>query len=134
MHFRKGRSCRSEFEFKVGNNVLETVESYKYLSVIFNEKNNFTLNCEALSKGAGRALGSIISKIHNFKEFGFRSFEKLYNSCVVPILDYCSSVWGYRKLQTIDNVQNRTMRYFLGVHRLAPTLALVGDTGWIPSG
>ena len=48
MHFSKGRSRRSEFEFKVGNNVLETVESYKYLGVIFNEKNNFTLNCEAL--------------------------------------------------------------------------------------
>ena len=25
------------------------------------------------------------------------------------------------------------MRYFLGVHRFAPTLALLGDTGWIPS-
>jgi hypothetical protein len=25
------------------------------------------------------------------------------------------------------------MRYFLGVHRFAPTLALIGDTGWVPS-
>ena len=61
MHFRRGRSQRSEFEFKVGNNILETVESYKYLGVTFNEKNNFASHCDALSKGAGRALGSIIS-------------------------------------------------------------------------
>ncbi|CAC5394901.1 unnamed protein product [Mytilus coruscus] len=32
-----------------------------------------------------------------------------------------------------DNIQNRTIRYFLGVHRFAPTLALHGDVGWIPS-
>ena len=86
-----------------------------------------------MSKGGGRALGTIISKIHNNKDFGFNAYEKLYYSCVVPILDYASSVWGYRKFQTIDNIQNRTIRYFLGVHRFAPTLALHGDVGWIPS-
>jgi hypothetical protein len=50
--------------------MLETVESYKYLCVIFHEKNNFSLNCDALAKGGGRALGSIISKIHNLKDIG----------------------------------------------------------------
>ena len=84
-------------------------------------RGTLTSNCDALSKGTGRALGSIISKIRNLKEFGFRSFEKLYNSCVVPFLDYCASVWGYKQFQSIDNVQHRAVRYFLGVHRFALT-------------
>lgn len=133
MHFRRGRTQRSDYEFKIGNSVLETVDQYKYLGIIFHEKSDFTSNCEALAKGAGRALGSIISKIHKLKDFGFRSYEKLYNSCVVPILDYCSSVWGLKHYQCIDNVQHRALRYFLGVHRFTPILALYGDSGWIPS-
>ncbi|VDI17506.1 Hypothetical predicted protein [Mytilus galloprovincialis] len=58
---------------------------------------NFKTNVENLSKGGGRALGTIISKFHNNKDFGFSACENLYHSCVVPILDYASSVWGYRK-------------------------------------
>jgi hypothetical protein len=133
IHFRKGRAQRTDFTFRIGDNELETVEAYKYLGVIFHEKHDFSNNCDALAKGAGRALGSIINKIHNYKEFGFKSFEKLYNSCVIPILDYCASVWGNKHFQQIDNIQNRAMRYFMGVHRFTPVLAMLGDTGWLPS-
>ncbi len=97
--------------------------------MIFNDKLNYSSHCEAIAKGAGRALGSIISKIHILKDFGFRSYEKLYKNCVVPILDYSASVWGFKNYQQIDNVQNRAIRYFLGLHRFAPTTAIIGDTG-----
>ena len=75
----------------------------------------------------------IITKLRNLKEFGMKTFEKLYNSCVVPILDYQSSVWGYKDYNDIDALQNRTIRYFLGVHRFAPKLAINGDMGWLPT-
>ena len=134
IHFRGDRAKRSERVFKIGDNILETVDQYKYLGVIFHEKNNFSINCETLSKAAGRALGGIINKIHSFKTFSFGAFEKLYNSCVVPILDYGASVWGFKTYQSADNVDLRALRYFLGVHRFAPNLlALYGDAGWTPS-
>ena len=112
--------------FKVGDNVLEVTEKYKYLGVVFSEKGDFNLNATNLAKGGGRALGSIITKLRNLKEFGIKTFEKLYNSCVVPILDYQSSGWGYKDYNDIDAVQNRTIRYFLGVHRFAPKVAING--------
>ena len=62
MLFRKRRKQRSTFEFKVGNDLLETVDRYRYLGVIFQEKCDYTSNCEALAKGAGRALEGIIIK------------------------------------------------------------------------
>ncbi|XP_048743557.2 uncharacterized protein LOC125656974 [Ostrea edulis] len=133
MHFRKTRTKGTAFEFTIGTNTLEIVDSYKYLGIIFTYTGNFTKNAENLAKAGGRALGKIISTIHNNKEFGFTAYEKLFYSCVLPILDYSSSVWGFKKFQSIDNVQNRAIRYFLGVHRFAPLLAIYGDTGWIPS-
>ena len=133
IHFRKPRTKETNFEFTVGKNKLEKVENYKYLGVTFGHNENFITNAANLSKSDGRALWKMIFKIHNSQDFGFYAYEKLYYSCVVPILEYASSVWGYRKYQTIDNIQNRTIRYFLGVHRFAPTLALHGDVRWIPS-
>ena len=38
MHFRSARRRRSEVQFKVGDNILEKVTTYKYLGVIFEEK------------------------------------------------------------------------------------------------
>ncbi len=57
----------------------------------------------------------------------------MYHSGVVPILDYCSSVWGYSNLDKIDNVQNWALRLFLGVYKFAPNLSINADMGWIPS-
>ncbi|CAG2247352.1 HARBI1 [Mytilus edulis] len=94
---------------------------------------DYTSNAENLSAAGGRALGAIISKIHSLKEFGIKTYEKLYVSCIVPILDYCSSVWGFKDLNCVDTVQNKAIRYFLGVHKFAPKLAINGDVGWLPS-
>ena len=66
----------------------------------------------------------MISKIHNFKDVGFETYTKLYYSCVVPVTDYCSGVWGFRDFHKGDMVQN-----FLGVHRFTPILAINGDMG-----
>ena len=67
------------------------------------------------------------------KESGIKTYENLFNACVVPVLDYSSSVWGFNDYASIDAVQNRTIRYFLGVHRFAPKVAINGDAGWLPS-
>ena len=83
---------RSSFQFKIGDNVIDTIETYKYLGLIFHEKLDFSYTAKALAAGAGRALGCMISKVHNMKDFGFKTFEKLYESCVIPILVYGASI------------------------------------------
>ena len=62
-------------------------------SVLITEFNSMkTTTKDNVEAAGGRALGAIISKIHSLKEFGIKTYEKLYSACVVPILDYCSSV------------------------------------------
>ena len=60
---------RTEYKFTIGQHVLNTVKCYRYLGVIFVEHLDYTTHCEAISKGAGRALGGIISKVYNMKDF-----------------------------------------------------------------
>ncbi len=48
-------------------------------------------------------------------------------------MDYCAGVWGYRKHSSCSHIQNRALRYVLGVHQKAPILALEGDMRLITS-
>ena len=69
MHFRPSRLKRSEFNFKIGENHLQITDQYKYLGVTFHEFKDFKIKADRLSTDACRALGGIISKIHNLKDF-----------------------------------------------------------------
>lgn len=73
----KGITIQTIRVFKVGSNVLENVQMYKYLGVVFNSNLNFTCNTDNLGKRAGRALRIIISKVHSLKTLGIKTFEKL---------------------------------------------------------
>ena len=41
MHFSKNRAIQTKNLFKIGDNIIETVDRYKYLEVIFSRQNLF---------------------------------------------------------------------------------------------
>jgi len=84
-----------------------------------------------LSQSASRALGAIKGKFKSLKNVGYNTFRKLYYSGVVPITEYGSCIWGLAKASDIDKVQNKAMRYFLGVHRYTPICGMRADMGWL---
>ena len=64
----------------------------------------------------GRALSSIISKFKQFKNIGYYTFTKLYDTGVNSVISHIASV--YRNDKFGQMVQNRAMKYFLGVHKM----------------
>ena len=116
MHFRNTRKPRSRYSFKFGESILETVEMYKYLGVFLDEYVKFDKVASVLAESSGRALGGIISKFKNFKNTAFGTYHTLYERGVVPIMDYSASVWGFNDFTSLDVIQHRAMRYFLGVN------------------
>ena len=52
-------------------------------------------------------------------------------SGVKPIIEYASGVWGHVAGKCIESIQHRVLRYYLGVHKFCPILALTGDVGWL---
>ena len=133
MHFRPKRYRATDYRFKYLNSELDFVRQYKYLGVMFNEHLTFEKCSEILADAGGRALGSIISKCKKLKDCSFRTFDKLYNAGVVPIIDYGSATRGFKDYKCIDNLQNRAMRYYLGVNKFAPVIGIEGETGSIPA-
>ena len=132
IHFCKPRLKQTEAKFLYKGLEIEKVKNYKYLGIYLNENMDFSFNESCLLDSASRALGAIIGKFKSLKNIGFKTFTKSYDQSATPIVDYASDVLGFGSFNSIDNLQNRTLRYFLGVHRYAPILGLQGDSGWVP--
>ena len=131
IHFRNKRKPITKYEFKINNCKINLTGNYRYLGVIFDEYLTFELCARTLAESGGRALNSIISKFKQFKNIGYYTFTKLYDTGVNSVISYGASVWGYGNDKFGQMVQNRAMRYFLGVHKNAPTHAVQADMGWI---
>ena len=130
IHFRKPSCPQTDFVFKFKAIALNIVNEYRYLGLYVNEFMNFDKSITHLAAAGTRALGAIRNKIHNIKNLHFKVYSKLYQTGVTPILDYCSAIWGYKMQKCIQDVQNRAIRYFLGVHKFCPLAAMEGDMGW----
>ncbi len=52
-------------------------------------------------------------------------------SLVCPVMDYGSAVWGMKSHDNLEQVHNRAIRFFAGVHRLCPKPGFIGDMGWL---
>ena len=131
VHFRNKRVKSTDFNFTLGDDTVDKVCSYKYLGIIFDEFLTFDECARTLSDASGRALSGIISKFKYFKDIGYHTFTKLYQTGVKPIFEYGSAIWGFNKDKYSQQIQNRAIRYYLGVHKNATSLALQADMGWL---
>ena len=81
---------------------------------------------------ARKALGLLIAKSKQFGNFPFEAFSSLYDSLVLPRMDYGAGVWGYRTFPKLQTIQNKAIRHILGVGKNCPVDLLEGDSGWMP--
>ena len=115
MHVRPKSLVGTEKDFVLGNELLDVVNDYKYLGFYLDEFMDLNKGINILSHAAGRSLGAAISKFKSFRDAGFYTCTKLFDSCVVPIGDYFFGIWGFTKNAAINKVQNRACRFYLGL-------------------
>ena len=132
LHVRCKRKARSNFLFKLNGSVLNYTSQYKYLGLLLNEHMDFNITTKLLADSAASAHGRINSKFKGLNNMGFSTYEKLFNTSILPILNYGAEIWGAKGYNHVQQVQSKAMRFYLGVHKFAPTLGLFGDTGWFP--
>ena len=92
----------------INEDLLSVLESVKDLGIIVDSQLSFTPHIDSVIARAKQRIYLI------FKSFKSRSITMLmtaYKTYILPILDYCSSVWSPQKLSDIDNLEN-VQRYF----------------------
>ena len=62
----------------------------------------------------------ILSKDKSFGGTPFKCHTRSYDALVQATINYGASIWGTMVYSCIDAVQNRALRYFLGLGKYAP--------------
>ena len=132
MHVRPNGVRKTSYRFTYENMELKKVSNYKYLGFSIDQYCSPVPGSEVLASAGEPALGAVISKIKNNGDVGYQTFIRLYMNCVVPVLDYCSGIWGLdakhqQNFQGIDSVQHRAQRFFLGIDKKSLIIGFEGD-------
>ena len=130
LHIRKKKQPRSKFKFKFGQQPVEFCEEYKYLGLTLNEHLDFKLSADILSQSGGRALSAVITKMIKNGGFPLNVFKILYESSVCSVTDYGSEIWGYKEFESIQKIQLKASRAYLGVPKQTPIPGLLSEMNW----
>jgi hypothetical protein len=130
VHFRMPSVVKTDVIFRCSENVINVVDSYKYLGLMFNEHLDKSMMAKSVAKSANRALGLLIAKCKAFGGMPHDVFTRLYDALVGTVIEYAAAIWGHRECSYINTVQNRASRFYLGVSKFTPNSAVQGDMGW----
>ena len=130
MHFRPPSVSKTSYNFTCAGLPIDVTDSYKYLGLTLNEHLDKNVIAKSVAKSAQRALGLLIAKHKALGGMPHEVFSKLYDSLVAPVIEYAAAIWGHREFSSINSVMNRACRYFMGVSKYTPNLAVHGDMGW----
>ena len=89
-------------ELVIDNNPLAVFESVKDLGVILDNKLSFSLHIDGVVSKAKQRM-FLIFKSFVSRDIGLLMFA--YKAYILPIVDYCSTIWFPNKLDDIDRVE-----------------------------
>ena len=131
MHFRKKRKKQSNFMFLFDKKNVQYCSSYRYLGANINEYLDFSFTAKCQADAAGRALGSIITKMIKNQGLPFNVYSILYSSCVTSISDYASEVTGFTQYDQSVQLHARAIRAFLGLPKNSCNMAVLSEVDWL---
>ena len=140
MVFSKKNIDKKTLNFYYGPTRIEIVESYKYLGVIFSWNGKFKESVSNLSDKARKAYFALKSKLPYNNNLSVKSWLKLYNSMIVPIITYGSEIWisdfkpNFDSLDKtkLEKTQNMILKNILGIHSKASNMAVRCELGTLP--
>jgi hypothetical protein len=139
--------------FSYGNKVIQTVDQYKYLGIIFHKCGKFTIAQEYLAKQANKAIHTLKRAIKG-KTMKMNVILQLFDILIMPIATYGAEVWfpwtesniDVSFTSTLDNffencisskhpheqIHLKFCKHLLGVHTKAMNLPTLAELGRYP--
>ena len=101
--FRKGGKSKPGENWHIGEHVLEIVDQFTYLGIIFNYNNKFTKAEKQLSEQGRKALFALKRNIRNMC-LNHTTQLSLFDCYVGGVVNYASEIWGTQKGQNVENL------------------------------
>ena len=120
-----------DFEFKLGDNVIEICKEFKYLGVQFSSRRSFYKAMRHNVNHAKKVLHLLYKRINNL-HIPIDLQLHLFDHTVLPILLYGCEVWGFSDLNMIDVVHNQFLRNITKLRKSTPVYMLYAELGRVP--
>ena len=131
MIFEKGISRNTSYNFMYNDNILEVVNSFKYLGIHFFKNGKWFRTQKRIAQHASFALHNLFSII-NQVELTTSEKCKLFDTLVSSVLNYSSEVWGFHEAKDIEIVHTKFCRKILCVKKSTNLTGLYGELGRAP--
>ena len=131
MHVRNPLCPQSRFMFLFNYRVVSYCRKYTYLGTTLDEFLNFQTSADSQAEAAGRALGSLITKTIKNGGLPYKIFSMLYECAVCAVADYGSEIWGYETQDSVNKIQLRAARCFLGLPKHATSAGVLAEISWL---
>lgn len=144
MIFNKSGRVLKRYNFVYEEKSIELTSEYKYLGIIFKPSGSFKEAANQLSKKAIKAMFCIRKCLSPDKLY-VQPMLKLFDTCIKPILLYCSEVWApellFKNNKTLESKYNdfipdkihlKFCKLLTGVNRAAVNLAVLSELGRYP--
>jgi len=110
----KKRKSNHNFVWKINDEIVEVVDKFKYLGVTFSYNGSMKHAVDVLNQQALRAFNHLLSLFYRVK-MDVKTKLTMFDTLVVPILLYCSDVWGVYNHKDIDKLHLKYCKTILGV-------------------
>ena len=132
MVFRKGGHLGQRERWFLDGQRIEVVNSYCYLGFNFTTMLSANRGTEHLATKGKKAVIQLNKVFKKYKEMSSKSFFKIFDAKIQPILLYASEIWGMNVLDHLEKVHILACKRFLCVPVKTPNKMVYGELGRFP--
>eukprot|EP00775_Hariotina_reticulata_P001794 gene1794-biopygen3235 len=143
VEFRRPRTRPTDWQWTFEGHVLPVSQQFRYLGVVFHATKGMTAAVDVLRDAALRAMWGMLSRAKALGIHCLAVLCRLFHTLVVPIMTYCSEVWGPLLLSrggalggvhtnVLQQVQLLFLRRLGGLRKSTPAALLFREFGARP--
>ena len=129
--FRKSGPVRADERWYYNNELLDVVNDFNNLGVVFNFTGSFVLNNQCIIGKGLKAMHVLLQHIKRL-EVNPKLSLQLFDAFVGSILNYGCPIWGVSKSKDIERLHLKLCKTLLGVCQSTSNAAVYGELGLVP--
>ena len=115
--------------WKIDNNTVDIVDSYKYLGTWLSWKGDFKICLDKIYKRTILSLLQLQQRIIALNLSDIEILLRLFNTLIKPILLYNAEIWGLNDIQILENLCLKFYKFILRVPQNCSNLAVYAELG-----
>ena len=129
MVFRRGGPLRRNVLFVYDGNIIDIVQKFTYLGIVFSTGGSFAVTFDTLAGQARKAIFQLNKYLYKFTQITPKHHIELFDKLIKPILHYGAEIWGFSNAIVLERVQMQFFKNVLGVKRSTQNDFVYGEVG-----